>query len=456
MGEKFDFDYLVIGSGPAGGTIARLLASNKKLRVGIVEGRSFGGSNLCTRDVPHLVGQSFAHHYHQLRSAPEMRSQTLHYNFPSIASHQIAVSTVLGAGDPGKFTAFGITCLSGYAHFLNSHTVAVGDQQFTSKNFILATGAKTSTGGIVGLESVKCLTPDTVPRLRRQPKFVFVIGGGPTGCEIAEYFAKLGTKVIIMEQASGLLPKEDPEAGQTLREYFATELGIMVITDAKVVALENDGTAKRVIFKSGAEDKVVRVDCVVLATGSEPRTDCGLENAGVRTNKSGGIMTNKYFQTTTKNIYAIGDCLGGNYSSTERAEHEAFVLAENIFHKSKSFADYKGFIRSTNTCPAVACVGSTEARLKRHHAKYKTSICYLKDLPASIIYGLDYGYVKLIASRRSHHILGASIVAPHAELMAEELSLAIRHHLTAVELASTPHIANSFNYAIKLAAKQLV
>ena len=456
MGKKYNFDYLIIGSGPAGSTLARLLSANKKLRIGLVEGRAFGGTNLCIRDIPQSVCQSFAHTFYKLSAAPEIGGQALHYNFPSIVSHQIAVATLLGAGDTELYKSAGITCIPGYAHFLDAHTIAVDDKQFTSENFVLATGAKISTGDIIGLNSVKCLTPDTVPRLRRQPKFVFVIGGGPSGCEIAEYFAKLGTKVIIMEQAPNLLPKEDPEAGQALASYFANDLNIMVITNSKVVALENDGNVKRVIFKSGAEDKAVRVDCIVLATGSVPYTDYGIENAEIHTNKSNGIMVNKSFQTTAKNIFAIGDCTGGNHSSTERAEYEASVLADNILHKTKGFADYKGFVRLTNTCPAVACVGSTEARLKRHHAKYKTSIVYLKDLPAATVDGLDHGFAKIIASRRTGHILGGTIVAPHAEFMAAELSIAIRHRLTVLELASTPHIANSYNYAIKLAAKKLL
>ena len=456
MNRKYNFDYLIIGSGPAGSTLARLLSANKKLRIGLVEGRAFGGSNLCTRDIPQSVCQSFAHTFYKLNTSPEIGGQTLHYNFPSIASHQIAVATLLGAGNTSQYESAGITCISGYAHFLDEHTVAVNDEQYTSENFVLATGTKIATGDIVGLKTVKCLTPDTAPRLRRQPKFVFVIGGGPSGCEIAEYFAKLGTKVIIMEQFPNLLPKEDTEAGQALSEYFTNDLGIMVVTNSKVVALENDGTAKRVIFKSGSEDKAVRVDCVVLATGSIPYTDYGIENADIRTNKSNGIMVNKSFQTTAKHIFAIGDCLGGNHSSTERSIYEASVLADNILHKAKGFADYKGFIRLTNTCPAVACVGPTESRLKRHHAKYKTAIVQLKDLPAAAIDGLDYGFVKIISSHRTGHILSGTIVSPHAELMATELSIAIRHRLTALELASTPHIANSYNYAIKLAAKKLL
>ena len=456
MNKKYNFDYTIIGSGPAGSTIATLLAANKKHRVCLVEGQAFGGSNLCTRDIPYLVGQSFAHNFYKLNTSSEIGGQTLHYNFPSISSHQSAVTALLGADDASRFENLGITCIKGYAHFLDGHTIAVGDSEYTSENFILATGATLSTGDIFGLDLIKYLTPSDILRLRRLPKSILVVGGGSTGCEIAEYFAMLGTKVVLIEKSSHLLPKEDPEAGDALQKYFKGELGIMVLTDAKVVALESDTLSKRVIFKSGSEEKAIRIDHIVLATGSTPSTDCGLENAGVRLTKSGAVMANKFFQTTAKNIYAIGDCLGGNHSSTERAEYEATVLADNLSHKAKGFANYDGFIRITNTLPTIACIGATESRLNRHHAKYKTAIIRIKDLPASAIDSLDYGFIKITASRRTGHILGATIMAPGAELIAEEISLAIRHHLTALQLASTPHIANSYNYAVKLAAKKLV
>lgn len=456
MSKKYNFDYLVIGSGPAGSEIALELAATKKLRIGLAEGRAFGGSNLYSRDIPYLVGQTFAHDFYKLKNAPEMGGQTLHFNYPSIASHQLAITNLLGADNTERYESHGITCLRGFAHFLDDHTVAIGDKQYTSENFVLATGSRIFIGDIIGLDSVKCLTADTALRLRRQPKFVFIVGGGPTGCEIAEFFAKLGTKVILMEQAPNLIPKEEPEIGTTIQDYFTNDLGIMVITNSKVIALEQDGDAKRVIFHGKDGNKAVRVDSVVLATGSTPRTDCGLENAGVRVNKSGAIVANKFFQTTARNIYAIGDCLGGNHSSTERAEYEATILADNIIHRAKGTVNYKGFVRYINTYPGIACVGSTEARLKRHHAIYKTATVFLKDLPASVIDSLDYGFVKIIASRRTNHILGGVVVAPHAELIAEELSIAIRHRLSAMELASTPHIANSYNYAVKLAAKKLV
>ena len=453
MGKKYDFDYIVVGSGPAGSTVALKLAKKSKKRVAMIESHTFGGSNLNTRDIPYAVSLGFSHTFAKLSNYPEIGGQSLHYNFPTVVSHQEHTTSLLAKESFKKFETTNITCISGQGQLIDEHTIAVGEKQYTTANFILATGSKLDTGKIVGLDSVNYLTPDTALKVRRLPKFALVVGGGPTGCEIAEYFAELGAKVIIMESASRLLPKEDEETSDAITEYFTTELGIMVVTNANVVALEQDNISKRVIFNTNHQEKFVRIDCIVLATGSKPCTDYGLENANVKYTEN-GITTNRLFQTSAKNIYAIGDALGGE-SSTELAKYQASILSANLIEKAKNLANYKGFIRLVNTYPEIATIGSTEAELNKRKIKHKKSIVYLKELPASKTERLDYGFVKIIADH-NNRILGATIVAPNAGLMAEEISIAIRHRLTTLEIASTPHIANSFNHAIKLAAKRIL
>ena len=454
MGKKYDFDYIIIGSGPAGNTAALKLAQKSKKRIALVENYAFGGNNLNTRDIPYDISLGFSHTFARLSSYPELGGQELRYNFPTVVSHQEHTIANLATGNRQKLEDSRITYISGQAHFINGHTIAVGDKQYTATNFILATGSKLNTGDIIGLDSVNYLTPNTAIKVRRLPKFAFIVGGGPTGCEIAEYFAELGAKVIIMEQSSRLLPKEDKETSAVITDYFTNELGIMVLTNSKVVAVEQDNISKRVIFNTDHQEKAVRVDCIVLATGASPQTDCGLENANVKYT-SKGITTNKFLQTSAKNIYAIGDVIGNDFSSTEQAEYQASILAANLLGKTKNSANYKGFVRLINTYPTVATVGFTEAELGKYKIKCKKSIVYLNELPASKTKRLEYGFVKILADRNGH-ILGATIVAPNAELMAEEFSIAIRHNIPLLTIAGTPHIANSFNYAIKLATQKLI
>lgn len=453
MGKKYDFNYIVIGSGPAGSAAALTLAKAKK-RVALIEGGNFGGANLNTRDIPYKVALDFAHTYYKISYSPEFKNQELSFNFPTVVAHQLkAIIESDGGNNKKVFEDTGIICINGYANFLDNNTIAVGEQKFTAQNFILATGAHLDTSTVHGVENVNYLTPDTALKVRRLPKAVFVIGGGSTGCEIAEYYAMLGTKVLIAEKSPRLLPTEDSDVSQEIMDHFDS-LGITVLPNSKVLSIEQDDLSKRVIFQNNGSEKLVRVDCIVLATGSKPITDYGLENTNVKFVKPGELKIDRYFQTSAKNIFAIGDCVS-KVSSTDRADYEGRLLASNLINKTKNIVNYKGFARITNTSPAVVTIGLSESDLKRNKQKYKKSIVYLKDIPAGKIYDSKRGLVKILTNRMNR-IIGACIVAPNAESMSSELSLAVRHNLTSLEVASTPHGINDFNYAIKLAAQKSI
>ncbi len=452
MGKKFDFEYIVIGSGPAGSAAALTLAKAKK-RVALVEGRFFGGQNLNTRDVPYATALNFSHHYHKTLKFPELAASDFSFNFPTIINRELKAILAAGGNNPKPFEDAGIICINGYANFLDAHTIAVGENKFTAENFILTTGSRLETSSISGTELVNFLTPETAIRVRRLPKAILIVGGGATGCEIATYYAELGAKVILMEAENRLLPREDKEIGKTLAEYFTEELGMLIVPNSKVVALEPEGSLKRVIFRNDRREKMVRVDCIVLATGSRPVLNYGLENAGVKFGKN-GVVVNKYLETSAKNIFAAGDCIGGE-SSTDRAAFEGSLLASNLLGKTKSLLDYNGFARVVNTSPSVATVGLNEVDLAAKKRKFKKIVIPLSEALPSKFDDSTYGFIKILANSKNH-ILGASIVAPNAEYLISELALAVRHNLSLLEVASTPHLSSTYASLIKLAAKKLI
>lgn len=479
MGRKYDFKYLVIGSGPAGSTAALALAKAKK-RVGLIEGGAYGGANLNTRDVPYAVTLDFAHTYYKALRLPEFSFEEFSFGFPTIIAHQMKAVIEATSGNNPKFAEdASLIYIKGYANFLDSRTVAAGDRKFTAENFILATGAHLNTADITGLDEVNYLPPEMALKIRRLPQAVLVIGGGSTGCEIAEYYATLGAKTLIAEKSSRLLPAEDPEIGEAIKKHLSDDLGVMILTDSKVTSITQDSLSKYAVFENEGTEKMVRVDTIVLATGSRPTLNYGLENTGVKFNKDGSLVVDKFFQTSAKHIFAIGDCALGqpdlispvkntrngknpaideNFapdSSTERAEYEGRMLASNLINKSKSLPNYKGFPRLTNTLPGIVCFGPTEAFLRKHHIRCKKSVVELRDAPAGKIFGARNGFVKLLADH-SGHIIGGQIVSENAAAMSSEISLAIRHRLTALELASAPHPVNDFSYALQLAAKRIV
>ncbi|MBR2855466.1 NAD(P)/FAD-dependent oxidoreductase [Candidatus Saccharibacteria bacterium] len=453
MNKKYDFQYIVIGSGPAGSTAATTLAKAKK-SVGLIEDRFFGGSDLNTLNVPYSVALDFSHTYSKVNNFPELKNHTPSVNLPTLISREAQTAIKAGADNQKLLEESSAVCFRGFAHFLDSHTVAVKDRKITARHFILASGAHLKTTEISGLDTVKCLGPETALKLRHLPEVIAVVGGGATGCEIATYYAELGAKVILFEMQDRILPREDPEVSLALTNYFSHKLGATVLYSCKVVAVGQDESSKYIIFRYGESEKIVRISEIILATGNEPNVDFGLENAGVKF-KNSGVTVNKYFETSAKHIYAIGDCIGGE-SSTDLAVMQGLSLATNLINKkTKTPINYQGITRFINTPVPVASVGLNECDLSRRDRKCKRATINLSDTVAGKIDNLDCGFVKLLADH-SGYLLGATILAPHADLIAQELAFALRHRKTVLELASTPHPQNSYSYAIKLAARQLL
>ena len=207
-----------------------------------------------------------------------------------------------------------------------------------------------------------------------------------------------------MERGDHLLPREDEDVAETITDYFTSRLAVTVVTNARVLQLTEDQTSKIVVFTTGEGKKMVRVDSIVLATGSSPILDYGLENADIDYKRS-GIIVDKYFTTSTKNIFAIGDCIGSPDSSTERAHLEANILVENLLHRGKTTAKYSGLVREINTHLGIATIGLNERDATSRDLKYQKSVTKLDNYPDSFLKTL---------TDRSGHFLGATLVAPDA------------------------------------------
>ncbi len=458
MGKKdFDFDYIIIGSGPAG-SAAAALASEANLKTAIVESGTWGGKGLNGYEISSQAAQTFSHAYASSKTSARfgVSSGNLRFNYPTALNWQSFAEKRAGFDDKKTFENAGITCYHGFANFLSPYEISVGTKRISAPNFLIATGSVLFDGNINGTERIACLTPDTAFKINRLPKTIFVVGGGSTGCELAEYFSSLGVKVFIGEISSNLLPNEDDEAGKILSLYLEERLGVKNLTQSRVIAVDQEENSKRVVFLRGGAEKSVLVDEVILATGSRPFVDLGLENTGVKFSRS-GIEVNRYLQTAVKHIYAAGDVVSqSNGSSSELAAYEGALATANIINRSRNIANYLGYIRHTNTDPSVSSVGLTERECLRQNIKIKKSLVALSSVPASNLRDFRAGFVKIIADKNTNKILGATIVSPNSEMMIQEISFAIRHGLDVVRLASTPHVASSWNEAIRLAARKLV
>jgi dihydrolipoamide dehydrogenase len=453
MSKRFDYDLAVIGSGDAGGKAA-LIAAESGLRVVLIEANKWGGSSLNSTNVP--FGALF--HASQIyKKAIEggkfgISSNGLRYNYPTINNWKNVAMRRAKSNSKAEFEENNITCIKGRARFISKKELAVNDEVIRAKKYLIATGASILDTGIKIPENVDYWLPEDVLSMLRPPKSIFIIGAGSTGCELAQYFATLGSEVIIADIAGRLLPREDEEVGQVMDDVFNKDK-IKVLTQSRVIALEKDGQTKKVIFLRGGQEKSVRINEILMCTGSAPNVDIGLENAGVKFDQT-GVSVDITMRTSQKHIYAAGDVVGGK-SSTEKAEMEARVAAMHIIGKSKAIADYRGLIRVTDTYPEVAQIGETEDDCIRADKKIKKIVVPLDAVMKANLSDTHNGFIKLIAAKKSDKLLGATIMAPDAGILAQELAFALCYDLTADNIAMVPHIANDWNAIIREACERI-
>ena len=452
---KFDFDLIVLGSG-AGGSAAANIAAKNGLKVAIVEKDIFGGESPNYGDIPIKTLLHAANAYAGARRAARygIRSNTLGYNFPTIAAWKKLVVKCTGAHDNQKFyEASGIKTYRGNARFITPNEISVNRQHISAEKFIIATGSELSLPDISNIQNVNYHTTRTILDITRPPKSIFIVGGGAEAIEISQLLAIFGTKVYISEVSSRLLPQEDEEVGLAIENILVEEMKIFVLPQTRVVAVEKDGLGKKVIFQRGGVEKFIKVDEILIAGNKKPATDIGLENALVDYTDS-GITVNEFLQTSAKHIYAAGSVTGSQFTTGDILL-QSKICAHNIIKtRSKISPNYTSSPRVIFTWPEVASVGLTEDDCIKRDLQFKTSIATLNLIARSNTDDFKNGFVKLICDKRGK-LIGASVVSPEATSIIHEIGLAIKYDLYASDLADLPHAFLSWNEAIRVATNRI-
>lgn len=451
---QFDYDLIVIGSG-AGGSPAATIAASSGKKVAIIESDVFGGESPNWGEIPVKALLHAAQLYDDARSGTRfgLRSGAIGYNFLSLKNWKDLAIKRTGAGGNRKYyEKHGIDTFASVAHFLTPHEISINRRHLSAKQFLIATGSHWETPAIAGIEHISYYTPKNVLDLTRPPKSLLVVGGGSASLEFAQLFAIFGTKVYITEKAARLLPEEDQEAGELFEKLLHEQKGVTVLTQSRILSVQKDGLGKRVTYSRAGNERSFRVDEILVTTGRTPTVDIGLENASVSYTPE-GIEVNDYLQTSAHHIYAAGDVLG-NKKYLHTALMESRVAAHNLLNKQQMSPDYEATPNVTFTNPGIASVGLTEDDCLKRDLDIKKSFAPLNMTARSNTSDFRDGFVKLIADKKGV-LLGATIVAPHADEIIHELSLAIRHGLTAAQIAATPHAFLSWSEAIRVAASRL-
>jgi pyruvate/2-oxoglutarate dehydrogenase complex dihydrolipoamide dehydrogenase (E3) component len=452
--QKYDYDLIVIGSGAGGGVAADIVAGAGK-RVAIIEGDALGGQApnwgcIPTKALLHAAGIYDAAKH---GSPFGIRGSAIGYNYPSVrAWKDLAIKRTGASNSSQYYHARGINLFHGDAHFISPNEVSVNRRHLSAEHFLIATGSQWVIPDIQGLKNVPYLTPRTALDLVRPPKSVFVVGGGSSGTEFAELFSVFGSKVYIADIAPRLLPREDDEVGELIGEHFTSHRGMSVLTKTKVIRVSREGLTTRVTYVRGGSEHTVKVDQLLIATGKTPNVDIGLENAGIEYTPK-GIEVNEYLQTSAKHVFASGDVLG-RHAYTHMGVYESRIAAHNLLHKNKVSPDYTAVPRVTFISPEVASVGKSEADCLKRDLSIKIGIAPLNIISRSNVANQREGFVKVITDRRGI-LIGATVVSPNAGEVVHELTLAIQHGLSALQVANTLHAFPTWSEAVRVACTKI-
>jgi mercuric reductase len=343
-----------------------------------------------------------------------------------------------------------VRIITGRARFTGPREVIVTGERLTADGFLIATGARSAVPELPGLAAAGFLTNETAFELDELPRSVIVLGGRYIALETAQMFARLGSRVTVLQRSDRILPSEGSDLTEALAGYLRGE-GIVIETGVAVRSIERDGDVIVRALVDGTE-RVYRAAHLLLATGRTPNTDgLGLEAIGVATDEHGFLAVDDTLATSAPGIYGAGDVIG-EPMFVYTAAAEGKLAAENALTGAGKRRDLRTVPRVIFTDPQVAGVGLDERQAAAAGIEAEVAVLPLDSVPRAVAARDTRGFIKLIRDPASDRLLGARILAPEGGELLMELVLAIRHGVTVTELAETLHPYLTLSEAVKLAA----
>jgi pyruvate/2-oxoglutarate dehydrogenase complex dihydrolipoamide dehydrogenase (E3) component/uncharacterized membrane protein YdjX (TVP38/TMEM64 family) len=460
--KTFDRNLIVIGAG-AGGLVSAYIAAAVKAKVTLIEANKMGGDCLNYGCIPSKALIKSAKVAQQMRHAENygLDSSEPTFSFKKVMArvHDV-ISKIEPHDSVERYTNLGVDVVQGYAQLIDPWTVEIklndgGTQRLTARSIVLATGARPFVPDLPGLNDVGYYTSDNLweefAKFDEAPKRLVVLGGGPIGSELAQSFARLGSKVTQVERAARIMAREDEEVSELVQESMRSD-GVTILTSHNAIRCEKEGDVKRLIVEKDGVESVIEFDALLCAVGRQARLEgYGLENLGVETKRT--IVTNDYLETLFPNIFAVGD-VAGPYQFTHVAAHQAWFAAVNaLFGTFKKFrADYRVIPWATFVDPEVARVGLSEQDAKEQGIAYEMVRYGLDDLDRAIAESATKGFVKVLTVPGKDKILGVTIVGEHSGELLAEFVLAMKHGLGLNKILGTIHTYPTWAESNKYAA----
>ena len=423
------YNLVVVGAGTAG-LISALIASSLGAKVALIERHLMGGDCLNVGCVPSKALIRAARRTHEARAAAALGLRLPEGQLPDFGAAMERLREIRARisheDSAARYTEeFGIDVYLGEARFTGRDTVDVDGAELRFKKAVIATGARAAAPPIPGLAETGYLDNETVFSLTERPARLAVIGAGPIGCEMAQTFQRLGSRVTVLEQAGQILGREDRDAAKILEQAFARE-DIRVLLECRIRKVENKGDEK-VLHVTGpfeVEEQIV-VDEILVGAGRAPNVqNLGLESAGVEFDERLGVTVDDNLRTTNRRIFAAGDvCMAWKF--THAADAAAKIVVQNALFLGRKKLSKLVMPWCTYTDPEVAHVGLHPREAEMRGIQVDTYQVPISKANRAVIDGEDEGFVKIHVKKGGDQIVGATIVAGHAGEMISEITLAM-------------------------------
>lgn len=455
------YNLVVVGGGTAG-LIAASVAGSMGARTALIEQHLLGGDCLNVGCVPSkgIIRGARAQAEIDWITAEGLAAQRIGggVDFSAVMERLRRIRAEISRHDGAARyrDEFGVDIFLGHGSFSGPREISVQGTDGTASTLafsraLIATGARAAAPPINGLETTPYLTNETLFSLTRLPASLIIVGAGPIGCEMAQSFSRLGARVELVEMASRVLPREDPDAAQVVQQALERD-GVELHLSAAVSSVTGDTGRVAITYTTAGDNPVtVEAEQLLVAIGRKPNLDgLGLDRAGV-TSHPRGVVVNDFMQTSNRRIYAAGD-IASPYQFTHMAEAAAAIVVQNALFVRSARMSRLVVPWSTYTSPELARVGLSEHEAQEQDIEVDIYRHELGGVDRARLDGQMDGFVKILTRKGSTRILGAAVVAEHAGEMIGELVLAMRKGLGVDDLAGVIHPYPTQAEAIKRAA----
>ncbi|MBI2100501.1 MAG: mercury(II) reductase [Candidatus Vogelbacteria bacterium] len=450
------FDLIIIGGG-AGAFAAAIRADELKAKTAMINaGLPLGGTCVNVGCVPSktLLWAGEILHTAKYHNVSGVELEVKNFDFQKVIQEELALVERLRQEKYEKVLQHleKVTVVEGRAQFVSPNEIEVNGEKLAAKKFIIAAGSTANVPPIEGIREVGYVTHIEALKLGKQPKELMVIGAGPVGLEFGQMFSRFGTKVTILQRGPSLFPPAEKAFTDRLQELLQKE-GIVIKTNVEVKKARKEKNKKVISYTVDGKQEKVSADEILLAAGKTPNTQgLGFDVVGVEIDKRQAIVVNQNFQTSNKNIFAVGDVTDGPLRLEPTAGREGTLAAENALKGATLSIDYNAVPYTIFTDPQLAGVGFTEDEQMKQMGVCTCRTVSFENVPKAIIMRRTEGMIKMAIHPQTKQILGVHILAPNAgELIAEAMML-VKNKNTIDDVVNSLPMFPTLSEAIKIVA----